>query len=69
MILGIGGAAAAFALPVDDEVTRELSTSDARKYFAPGRMIGQFYFQAGTAITTYVLGRYVIKPGGQKSTS
>ena len=67
VILGIGAASAALARPVDDEVTEKLRDSNGRKYFAPGRVLGQFYFQAGTAIGTYVLGRYVIKPGGQKS--
>ena len=67
VILGIGAAAAGLALPVDDEVTDTLHDSSARKFFAPGRVVGQVYFQAGTAVATYVLGRYVIKPGGRKS--
>jgi hypothetical protein len=52
VILGIGAASAALVLPFDDEITEEFSESNGRKYFAPGRTIGQFYFQAGTAITT-----------------
>lgn len=41
VILGIGGAAAALALPVDDEVNAKLVGSDAvGRFFAPGKYIG-----------------------------
>lgn len=61
VILGIGGAAAGLAYPVDDEVNSRLVGSDAvGKFFAPGKWIGSFYVQAGTAAGLYVIGRYVL---------
>jgi len=59
VILGIGGAAAALAHPVDDEVNQKLAGSDtAAKFFAPGKYIGAVYTQAGVAVGLYVTGRY-----------
>ena len=61
VILGIGGAAAALAHPVDDEVNDRLVGSDAvGKFFAPGKYIGSLYVQAGTAVGLYVIGRYML---------
>jgi membrane-associated phospholipid phosphatase len=61
VMLGIGGAAAALAHPVDDEVNARLAGSDAAgKFFAPGKYIGSFYTQVGVATGLYVVGRYVI---------
>ena len=61
VILGIGGAAAALAHPVDDEVNDKLAGSDAAaRFFAPGQYIGSFYTQVGMATSLYVVGRYVV---------
>ena len=61
VILGIGGAAAALAHPVDDEVNDKLAGSDAAgKLFAAGKYIGAFYTQVGAATGLYVVGRYVL---------
>jgi membrane-associated phospholipid phosphatase len=61
VILGIGGAAAALAHPVDDEVNDKLTSSDtAGKVFAAGKYIGSFYVQTGAAVGLYVVGRYVL---------
>jgi membrane-associated phospholipid phosphatase len=61
VILGIGGAAAALAHPVDDDVNSHLAGSrTVRRLFAPGKYIGSVYVQAGTAAGLYVVGRYVM---------
>jgi membrane-associated phospholipid phosphatase len=61
VILGIGGAAAALAHPVDDEVNGKLAGSDAAgKFFAAGKYIGSWYTQVGVATGLYVVGRYVL---------
>ena len=60
VILGIGGAAAAIAHPVDDDVNARLAGTGAGRFFAPGKYIGAAYVQMGTAIGLYVVGRYVL---------
>jgi len=61
VILGIGGAAAAAAHPVDDEVNAHLQGSDAAAtFFAPGKWIGSAYVQTGAAVGLYVIGRYAL---------
>jgi len=61
VILGIGGAAAALALPVEDELNAHLAGSDAAgKFFAPGKYIGAFPVQVGVAAGLYVVGRYIM---------
>ena len=60
VILGIGGAAAALAHPVDDDVNDRLTGTGAAHFFAPGKYIGSFYVQVGTATSLYVVGRYVL---------
>jgi membrane-associated phospholipid phosphatase len=60
VILGIGGAAAAIAYPADDNLNSHLAGPRVGKLFAPGKWIGAFYAQAGTAIGLYVVGRYVL---------
>lgn len=60
VILGIGGAAAALAHPVDDEVNDRLAGTGAGRFFAPGKWIGSFYVQVGTATGLYVIGRYML---------
>jgi membrane-associated phospholipid phosphatase len=61
VLLGIGGGAAALALPFDDELNAHLAGSDAAgKFFAPGKYIGAFPTQVAVAATLYVVGRYVM---------
>lgn len=61
VILGIGGAAAALALPVEDELNSHLAGSTAAgRFFAPGKYIGAFPTQAAVATTLYIVGRYVM---------
>ena len=61
MILGIGGAAAALALPFEDELNAHLAGSDAAgRFFAPGKYIGAFPVQVGVAAGLYVVGRYIV---------
>jgi membrane-associated phospholipid phosphatase len=61
VILAIGGAAAALAHPVDDQVNEEIVGSDTLgKFFAPGKYIGSTYVHAGAAVTLYVVGRYML---------
>jgi membrane-associated phospholipid phosphatase len=61
VILGIGGASAALAHPVDDEVNDKLAGSNAAgKVFAGGKYVGSFYAQVGVATGLYVVGRYVL---------
>lgn len=61
VILGIGAAAAAAAYPADDEINAHLMGSDAvDRFFAPGKWIGSFYVQVGTATGLYVIGRYML---------
>ena len=61
VILAIGGAAAAIAHPYDDNVNKRLTGSDAvANFFAPGKYIGSFYVQAGTAVGLYAIGRYAM---------
>ena len=61
VILAMGGAAAALALPIDDDVNAHLSGSTtAERIFAPGKYIGSVQVQAGTAAGLYLVGRYLL---------
>lgn len=61
VILGVGAAAAALALPIDDEVNAHLAGSPAADpFFAAGKFIGSFPVQVGTAVGLYLVGRYVL---------
>jgi membrane-associated phospholipid phosphatase len=61
VILGIGGAAAALAHPLDDDLNEKMTGSDAvGKFFAAGKWIGSAYVQVGTAVGLYVIGRYAM---------
>lgn len=61
VILAIGGAAAAIARPVDDQVNARLAGSAAvGRFFAPGKYIGSAYVQVGAATGLYLVGRYVL---------
>jgi membrane-associated phospholipid phosphatase len=68
VILGIGGAAAALAHTVDDDLSEELPQHDnLKKFFAPGKYLGYTWVQMGAAIGTYVIGRYAYDPPEGKS--
>jgi membrane-associated phospholipid phosphatase len=61
VILGVGAGAAALALPIDDEVNAHLAGSGAvGRFYAPGKYLGSFPVQVGTAAGLYVIGRYVM---------
>ncbi len=61
VILGIGGAAAALAHPVDDYVQEHIvGSKSVDRVFAPGKYVGSVYVQAGAALGLYVVGRYVL---------
>ncbi|MEO7134251.1 MAG: phosphatase PAP2 family protein [Vicinamibacterales bacterium] len=61
VILGVGAAAAAAALPIDDELNAHLAGSSAAdNFFAPGKYLGSFPVQVGTAAGLYVVGRYMM---------
>ncbi len=61
VILAIGGAAAALAHPVDDQVNaRMVGSAAVGRFFAPGKYIGSTYVQAGAATGLYLVGRYVL---------
>jgi len=61
VLLALGGAGAAIAYPVDDQVNAKLTGSEAvANFFAPGKYIGSGYVQAGTAVGLYVIGRFLL---------
>jgi membrane-associated phospholipid phosphatase len=60
VILGIGAAAAAIAHPLDDDLNVHFADSHRAGVFGPGKYIGSFYVQLGTATGLYVVGRYVL---------
>ncbi len=61
VILGVGAGAAALALPIDDEVNAHLAGSQtADTFFKPGKFIGSFPVQVGTAAGLYLIGRYAL---------
>ena len=63
VILAIGGAAAAAAHPLDDNIVKGVKDKDGlRKAFAPGKYIGAVYTQASVGLGMYVIGRYFMKP-------
>jgi membrane-associated phospholipid phosphatase len=66
VILAIGGAAAAIAHPVDDEVNARLVGARAGHFFAPGKYIGASYTQVGAAAGLYVIGRYILPHADQE---
>jgi hypothetical protein len=56
VILGIGGAAAALAHPIDDDVTEHLVGSEgAKDVFAAGKYIGSVPVQAGLAAGLFIV--------------
>ncbi len=61
VILGIGGASAALAHPIDDYVNEHIvGSKSVGRLFAPGKYIGSVYVQAGAAFGLYAIGRYVL---------
>jgi membrane-associated phospholipid phosphatase len=63
VILAGGGALALAVHPADDYVESHIVGNDAaNKFFAVGKVIGSAYFQAGSAIGLWVVGRYVLPP-------
>lgn len=63
VILASGGALALAVHPADDYVESHIVGNDAAdKFFAVGKVIGSAYFQAGSAIGLWVVGRYVLPP-------
>lgn len=63
VILGVGGALSAMALPIDDEVNEELGESTgAQNFFKAGKYIGYGWVQGGAAVGIYLVGRYAMEP-------
>jgi len=63
VILGIGAGGALLAHPVDDDVNARLvGKKSAKRFWAPGKIIGAAPTQAGLAIGLYAIGRYVVPP-------
>jgi hypothetical protein len=62
VILGIGAGAAAIAHTADDDLQEHFADSDSSGVFGPGKYIGSFYVQLGTATGLYLIGRYAIPP-------
>ena len=61
VILGVGAVAAAAVLPIDDEVNAHLAGSEAvGRFYAPGKYLGSFPVQVGTAASLYLIGRYAL---------
>ena len=67
VILGVGAAAAALTHPLDQEVNEHFSNSSGAGFFAPGKYLGSFYVQLGTASGLYLFGRYAMKPADGES--
>jgi membrane-associated phospholipid phosphatase len=61
VILGIGAAGALLAHPIDDNVNSHIAGSSfAKKFFAPGKVIGAAGTQAAVALGLYFGGRYFV---------
>ena len=70
VILGIGGGLALIAHPIDHTFNSHVVGSRAvGRFFAPGKVIGSSWVQAGTSIGLYVVGRYVIPHEGEPKTN
>ncbi len=62
VILGIGGAAALLAHPIDDDVNDAVQDSTTlRRIMKPGKYLGYGPVQTGIAVGTYLIGRYALK--------
>jgi len=63
VILGIGSGLALVAHPFDQDFNAHIVGSrTVGRFFAPGKVIGSTWVQAGSAIGLYVVGRYVLAP-------
>ena len=62
VILGIGASAAAVTHPFDKDLNEHFADSEHAGFFGPGKYIGSFYVQLGTATGLYLVGRYVVPP-------
>ncbi|HKE86762.1 MAG TPA: phosphatase PAP2 family protein [Vicinamibacterales bacterium] len=63
VFLAGGGALALAVHPADDYVESHIVGNDAaNKFFAVGKVIGSAYFQAGSAVGLWIVGRYVLPP-------
>jgi membrane-associated phospholipid phosphatase len=59
-ILGIGAGVAALAHPFDDNIQEHYADSDGAGWLKPGKYIGSFYVQLGSATGLYLIGRYAL---------
>jgi membrane-associated phospholipid phosphatase len=61
VILGIGAGTALLAHPIDDNVNSHIAGSDtARRFFAPGKIIGAAGTQVAVSMGLYFGGRYFV---------
>ena len=70
VLLGIGGAAAAIAYPIDSAVNERLQQSDGlQEAMLPGKCLGNGWVQAGAAVGLYTVGRLWVPPasGGRRN--
>lgn len=69
VILGIGAGAAAIAHTADDDISEHYADSDGAGWLKPGKYLGSFYVQLGTATGLYLVGRYAVHPkeGGSRT--
>ena len=67
VILAIGAAGAAAVHPIDDDLNARLVGNETvSRVFAPGKYIGLGSVQAAAAVTTYLVGRYVLPKNGER---
>jgi membrane-associated phospholipid phosphatase len=61
VLLAAGGGLALAAHSADDYVERHIvGNTTANRIFKPGKVIGSTYFQAGSAVGLWVVGRYIV---------
>jgi membrane-associated phospholipid phosphatase len=61
VILGIGGGAALLGHPADKNLNGHIAGSTfAKRFFAPGKVLGSAEVQVGVATGLYFLGRYLV---------
>jgi hypothetical protein len=62
VLLGAGGAMALAVHPADNYVESHIvGNSGAERFFATGKVLGSTYFQVGSALTLYVVGKQLTK--------
>ena len=62
VILGIGLGAAGLAHIADDDIQEHYADAGSAAWLKPGKYLGSFYVQLGTASGLYLIGRYAMKP-------